>query len=186
MTLTGSIGVIFLKPYSKGLLEKIGITVDTLNRGKYSDEFVFHKGLSQDGKELFTEMIMETYDQFTTKAAAGRHLELDSLLKIAQGRIWIGSTASEIGLVDRIAGLSEAIDIAARMAKIPEGEMGIKIYPAEKNFFEMAFETSRAPSLRTVFPERVANEIEPYFTALEYFAPNEPLTLLPFIFKLDN
>ncbi|RKZ31738.1 signal peptide peptidase SppA [bacterium] len=177
-TITGSIGVVFLKPYMSGLFEKIGISVDSINRGPLADEFAMYKSMDTEGYEAFTRLIERIYDDFTSKAAEGRHLELDSLLTLAEGRIWVGSDAVKIGLADRTAGLSETIDIAAKMAELDPEDVGIVTYPREKSFFEFAFELT-APGVTQLIPEPIRETLYPVLEASEIYSSGEPLTLLP-------
>jgi len=177
-TITGSIGVIFLKAYSDGLFEWAGITVDTITRGPLADEFVLYKGMDDEGYAAFTRIIEKIYIDFSGKAAEGRGISPDSMSYLAQGRIWHGTDAVEVGLVDRLAGLSEVIDVAAKMAGIDEDEIGVSFYPAEKSFFEMAFEIS-APKLENRLPEPLRKIISPVIEAATLYRPGEPLTLMP-------
>ncbi len=182
-TITGSIGVIFLKPNIGALLDDIGVTVDTINRGALSDELVIHKAMDPEGYDAFTRLIAGIYEDFTSKAAEGRKMELDSLLEIAQGRIWLGSDAVVIGLVDRTAGLAEAIEVAADMAEIEHDKIKIAVYPPEKSFFELAFEDLSAPGIIEQLPEPLQNLLAPNLEAAQLYIEGEPLALMPFRFS---
>ena len=179
-TITGSIGVVFLKPYADGLMDKLGVTVDTLIRGHLADEFALHKSMDPEGYEVFTRSILKTYDDFTSKAAEGRALELDSLLDLAEGRVWIGSDAMASGLVDRAGSLADAIDAAARMANIQPGNFSIETYPEEMSFFEMIFD-SEGPMAKSFagLPEPVRDLVDSYTEITQLFEEYESLYLCP-------
>ncbi|MCD6502604.1 signal peptide peptidase SppA [bacterium] len=180
-TITGSIGVIFLKLNAEGLFKKIGVTVDTITRGSLADDFSIHKAMDPEAYEAFRKTTESVYRDFTTKAAEGRGLELDSLLKLAAGRVWIGSDAVDNHLADRIASFSEAIDVAARMAKIPKEDLGIVSYPKEKSLFDMAFEVyENPPKAKLNLPAPLEKAVMPSIEAMELFRPGEPLALMPY------
>lgn len=178
-TITGSIGVVFMKAYSDGLFEWAGITVDSINRGSLSNQFVLYKGMDPAGYEAFGRMINKVYDDFTSKAATGRGVSVDSMSYLAQGRIWHGKEAVEVGLVDRNAGLSEVIDVAAKMAGVKLEDIGVKSYPAEKSFFEFAIELS-APKIKSPLPKQINEALAPAFEAVTLFEQGEPLTIMPY------
>jgi protease-4 len=132
-TLTGSIGVIGGWFYNKGLKGKLGMSTDFVKAGKHADlgfgatlPFV---GLSLPDRDLtgeefarMKEHIMDAYDMFLDKVAAGRHMDRESIHEIAQGRIWLGTDGKNIGLVDELGGLETAIRLAKKDAGIPEDE----------------------------------------------------------------
>lgn len=118
-TLTGSIGVIGLLVNAKDFLNnKLGVTSDKVKTGAYSDMGMFTRPLSSQEINFIQEEMNDIYGTFTRKAAQGRNMVLDSIRKIAQGRVWTGSQALEIGLVDSLGGLPTAIRVAAKMAKL--------------------------------------------------------------------
>lgn len=132
-TLTGSIGAIGGWMYDNGLKEKLGITTDFVKRGDHADlGFGFalpylmlglpDRNLDQDERRMLEDTIAYIYKQFVSKVASGRNKEEDEIEKIAQGRIWSGLAAKEVGLADEIGGLWKAIAIAKEMAGIPEKE----------------------------------------------------------------
>jgi protease-4 len=107
---------------------KIGITSDEVRTGEIGDLITFSRPLTEVEKSIWQKRTEEVYNSFTTKAAMGRGMELDDLLKVASGRVWSGRQARENGLVDVLGGLSEAILVAARAAGV-EDEFGVKTYP---------------------------------------------------------
>jgi len=134
-TITGSIGVFGLLFNAENLLKnKIGVTTDRVSTGKFSDLGNPVRTLSQEERDIIQESIERTYETFTTKAAEGRKMSLEALKKVASGRVWAGSQAKEIGLVDVFGGLDDAIHIAAKKAKV-EKDYQVKYYPVQQDFF---------------------------------------------------
>ncbi len=120
-TLTGSIGVFSMLPNIKKLMnEKIGITFDTVKTHNYAVNLSTVYDLSDYEKKIMTESTDDIYKQFLQRVADGRGMTVENVHKIAQGRVWTGSKAKEIGLVDAIGFLDDAIAIAAKKAKLSD------------------------------------------------------------------
>jgi protease IV len=132
-TITGSIGVFGLLFNGKDFLkEKLGITSDVEKTGKYSDIMTFTRELSDEEKAIIQMEVENIYLDFTAKAAEGRHMNVESLRKIAEGRVWSGTEAKQNGLIDLFGGLDYAINIAAKKAKLADG-YSIAYFPEQKN-----------------------------------------------------
>lgn len=114
-TLTGSIGVVGGKVAIKDALSKVGVKTDTISRGKNADIFSMMTPFSDSERKAFRSFMVETYDQFTTKAAQGRGMKKEELEKLAGGKLWSGRMAKEVGLVDEIGTLRDAL-LAAKIA----------------------------------------------------------------------
>lgn len=132
-TITGSIGVIGSWIYDKGLKDTLGISTDFVKIGKFADlGFSFQSPLfgiglpvrdfTNEEKELMKDMILDLYGDFKDKVAEGRNMSVDSVEAVAQGRIWSGTRAKQIGLVDEIGSLLDAINIAKEKAGIKPSE----------------------------------------------------------------
>jgi len=120
-TLTGSIGVYMMFPNATKLLnEKIGVNFDTIKTHEFATGFSPTNNLSEKEKALLQESTYEIYDLFIDRVSKGRKLSVDSTKVIAQGRVWTGKRAIEIGLVDELGGLDEAIAIAAKKAGLTD------------------------------------------------------------------
>ncbi len=129
MTITGSIGVIGGWFYDNGLNEKVGFTTDFVKRGKHAD-FGFgsrwpilgiglpDRNLDESERARVERLIRHLYADFVRRVAQGRGLSESHVDSIGQGRVWTGKSAMEIGLVDRIGGLDEAIRVAAQRAHL--------------------------------------------------------------------
>ncbi|MFL5729099.1 MAG: signal peptide peptidase SppA [Cytophagaceae bacterium] len=132
-TITGSIGVFGLLFNGKEFLkEKLGITTDGEKTGKYSDLMTFTRELTDEEKSIIQLEVEKIYGDFTTKAAQGRNMNVEDLRAVAEGRVWSGSEAKKIGLIDLYGGLDDAIDIAAKKAKLAEG-YSVSYFPEQKN-----------------------------------------------------
>lgn len=116
-TITGSIGVYGILLNAGDFLDhKLGITTDQVNTNKYSDFGSIYRPLSPSERFALQKMIDETYTTFVQRVSDGRDLSFEAVDKIAEGRVWSGSNALDLGLVDVMGGLTTAIEIAAKKA----------------------------------------------------------------------
>ncbi|WP_329903534.1 signal peptide peptidase SppA [Porphyromonas pogonae] len=145
-TLTGSIGIFGQFPNATALAKKIGLNVDVVKTSKYSDMLLsgnvagLIKPLSEDEKALIQAEIERGYDTFISRVAEGRKMTKEQVNEIAQGRVWLGNKAKEIGLVDKIGGLDTAIKRAAALANLSSYKV---IYgTTSKNFLSELFSST--------------------------------------------
>jgi len=117
-TMTGSIGVISQVINIEGLLEKLGIQIETFKGGKYKDMYWGVRELTPEEEEIMQQMIDEYYEQFVDVVAEGRGLSREEVRNLATGQIYTGTEAKELGLVDELGDLDTAIDLAAGLAGI--------------------------------------------------------------------
>ncbi|MFN2440563.1 MAG: S49 family peptidase, partial [Chitinophagaceae bacterium] len=118
-TITGSIGVFGLIPNMQGFFnEKLGVTFDGVKTATYADGGTVYRPLSEGEKNFAQETVDRIYLQFKQRVAQGRKKDIAYIDSIAQGRVWSGEDALRLGLVDKIGGLQNAVDCAARMAKL--------------------------------------------------------------------
>ncbi|MBK7710014.1 MAG: signal peptide peptidase SppA [Bacteroidales bacterium] len=118
-TISGSIGVFGLLPNAGELLEKkLGLSTETVNTNKNSDFPSVYRPMNTYEKEIMQKSIENIYSDFVTKVSLGRKKSFESVDSIGQGRVWSGVSAKEIGLVDEIRGLTDAIKGAAELAGI--------------------------------------------------------------------
>jgi protease IV len=108
-TLTGSIGVFVIRPVLAGLMEKLGVGIESITRGARADLLLSTKPLSAETRAVLRDDVQHTYDRFLGRVAEGRKLEVAAVDKVARGRVWTGAQALEIGLVDRLGGIPEAV-----------------------------------------------------------------------------
>ncbi|MCI0492295.1 MAG: signal peptide peptidase SppA [Planctomycetes bacterium] len=139
-TVTGSIGVVGGKLALRGLYDKLGITTETIERGKNSGLFSSSGKFTDSQQAAVKEMMQDMYRQFTSKAAQGRNMPLDNLEKLAGGRIYSGRQAKDNGLIDELGTLHDAINEAKKLAGIDKDEqVRIETLPEPMNFFETLF-----------------------------------------------
>jgi protease-4 len=117
-TITGSIGVVFAKPVIERLYEKVGITNEVFKAGEHSDAMSASRRLTDEEMELLGGYIDGMYDYFLEHVSASRKIEMDEVKRIARGRVYFGTQALEIRLIDRLGGLGDAVEHAAALAGI--------------------------------------------------------------------
>lgn len=118
-TITGSIGVFGLLPNMQGLLNnKLGITIDTVKTNKFSDIGTPFRALTEEERMIIQKGVDDIYIDFITKVGEGRDLTPDQVDSIGQGRVWSGVDALDLGLVDQLGGLEDAIALAAEKAEL--------------------------------------------------------------------
>ncbi len=115
-SMTGSIGVIMQLPHAEELLKKVGIGIEVVKSGEYKDLGSVARGLSEGEREILEELVNDVYEQFVDAVAENRSLSRQAVLQVADGRVISGERAAELGLIDGIATLQEAIERAGRMA----------------------------------------------------------------------
>ena len=128
-TLTGSIGIFGTVPNLSKIREKIGLDVDAVSTNKHSGltTNAVTKGMNPQEMALMQNMVERGYDLFTRRCAAGRDMTQDEIKKIGEGRVWLGKDALEIGLVDSLGNINDAIDKAVELAQL--GEYNLVTYP---------------------------------------------------------
>jgi protease-4 len=154
VTLTGSIGVIASWFYDKGLNNKLGLSVDIMQRGAHADMMAGmilpHRDLKPEEEARYKEYILDLYGDFTQRVAANRNMDIERVEELAQGRVYSGLGALNAGLIDSIGGIDDAIRIARELANIPDNRrIAVMEYPKPK-FFDKMLEylfTSKTNSL---------------------------------------
>ena len=120
-TITGSIGVFSIIPnLQNAFKDKLGITFDGVKTAPYADAGSTTRPLSEQEKKFFQSSVDTIYNLFKTRVASGRKKSVDYIDSIAQGRVWTGDDGIEVGIVDRIGTLQDAVNCAARMAKLSD------------------------------------------------------------------
>ena len=134
-TITGSIGIFGMIPCASELIEnKLGVHMATVKTNENADLSPLFKKLTPAQKGAMQNMINEGYELFTKRCADGRHVTQDSIKQIAEGRVWDGITAKQIGLVDEFGGIAEAVAWVANKAKLGK-EPKTQNYPALEDPF---------------------------------------------------
>ncbi|HWJ89843.1 MAG TPA: signal peptide peptidase SppA [Flavisolibacter sp.] len=134
-TITGSIGVFGIIPNMGGFFKnKLGITFDGVKTAPYADAGAIYRPMNDAEKQQAQNGVDRIYMQFKQRVAEGRKKDIAYVDSIAQGRVWSGAAALQIGLVDRIGSLQTAISSAARMAKL--NDYGLKEYPENVSWLD--------------------------------------------------
>lgn len=170
-TLTGSIGIFGMFPNAKGLTEKIGLNFDVVKTNQYSDFGMLTRPMTDGEKNLVQMYVNQGYDLFLTRCSDGRGISKEELDKIAQGRVWTGSTAKELGLVDELGGLDKAVEIA--IAKAGVDAYTVMSYPAKESFFESLMNTNPGNYIKARMMKGTIGEVYQQFSALENFEKSD-------------
>ena len=133
-TLTGSIGIFGMFPNMEELLtDKLGLHFDMVKTNKFADMGTLARPFNSDERAAMQSYINNGYKLFVKRCADGRGMSVEAIEKIAEGRVWTGATAKELGLVDELGGLNKAIEIAAQKAEVEA--YSLLTYPSKESFF---------------------------------------------------
>src|SRR6202046_1626456 len=172
-TITGSIGVIIGKLNVSGLFNLLGVSTDYVATSDNATLFSAQQNFTPAQREYIEKSLHETYDEFTKGVAAGRKMPVDAVDKIGKGRVWSGSQAKDLGLVDELGGVDRAIEVAKQLAHIPaSNSVRIVRLPEEKTFFQQFFEREKeqmnqSESLEATF-HHILGLMEPIQARLPY------------------
>lgn len=195
-TITGSIGVFGVLFNAQKLGNDNGITWDAVKTGRYADTQTVARPKSAEELKLYQRSVNRIYSLFLNKVAKGRKLSTDKVSEIAQGRVWSGTAAKKIGLVDEIGGLDSAIEYAAKQAKLAK-DWELQEYPRmnsleEQLFGKVAEETKTALGIETTpntTPDPLTTEFHKLRQEIAIFQRmNDPRGIyarLPFNIKID-
>ncbi len=139
-TITGSIGVFGMIPNMKGFFNnKLGITFDVEKTHRYADMLTVSRPLDDREMRIMQLYVDDIYDTFRERVAEGRDMSVEKVDSIGQGRVWTGTDAKELGLVDELGGLDMAIAEAARLAELGDEFRRVEL-PVQKDLFEQLME----------------------------------------------
>ena len=185
-TLTGSIGIVGGKFVLGGTFDKLGIDTETVADGRLADINSPVAPYSDDARARLQQQIDATYETFLDKAAQGRSMTRDAVHAVAQGRVWTGRQAKELGLVDELGGLARAVAVAKERAGIgAEAEVTIVPYPRPRSFFEVLDSplTVRSVAGGTVWlTSPIGHLLAAVTVPTRLFRPGEPLALMPLVY----
>lgn len=195
-TLTGSIGVFSLKISLEGLLAKLGVNHEAIEKGPLSNAGSVYEDMDPEERAAMEKSVDSAYRQFLAVVAKGRKKDVEEVRKIAEGRIWSGEEAKKIGLVDELGGLLEAIARARAAAGIAADEpVDIISLPSLKESLPIALASSVGSTLGLVR----APDVEPWVRLVPHSVKRavaaiagdgvdrspRPLALLPFGLDVD-
>jgi len=162
-TITGSIGVISAIPNMKKFFNnKLGITFDEVKTNEFADFIPFERPMNPQERKIMERMTDNIYDVFITHVASGRNMTKEQVDAIGQGRIWIGTDALKIGLVDKLGGLNDAIELAAELAGLTHWRL--MELPEQKDFFTQLMEDLQGSSVK----KAITNEMGEFYTYYQY------------------
>ena len=171
--LTGSIGVFSMVPEFSKVTKKVGVNVVSVGSNKHSDMYSLMRPFDAEETASMQAYVEDIYERFVGLVAEARSMEVPAVDDIAQGRVWVGTDALGLGLVDEIGGLREAVDYAASLAGyISKGDYHVVAYPeqltAMEQFLEMFSSRREEPSILADTP------FEAFGKALKNLRDNEP------------
>jgi protease-4 len=187
-TITGSIGVVTGKLVLQGALDKVGVGSGAVSVGPMAEIYSPFKPFSPQERERIEDQMQATYDLFVSRVAEGRKKTTAQIDAVAQGRVWTGSQARELGLVDELGGLETAVRLAKQHAKIDSArDVSFTVYPPRRSVYELLSDPLGRGSGLSVEIERWlsrpdARIFESAVSTLLRFRRGEPLTLMPNVF----
>tara|TARA_B100000212_G_scaffold342569_2_gene330705 strand:+ start:4931 stop:6721 length:1791 start_codon:yes stop_codon:yes gene_type:complete len=184
-TITGSIGVIGMFINIKEIANRHGFTFDVVKTGKFADVLSISRPKSPEEMAIIQKEVDEVYSDFLRKVAEGRNQPLDKIEKIADGRVWSGADALELGLVDELGGLEKAIAHAAKMAAMAEGAP-VRDYPKPTDFIEELMKNlTGSASIRHSNPaiEKFESVLDEISSITKWNDPKGVYAILPY--KMD-
>ncbi len=168
-TITGSIGVFGIIPNFSGLAKDIGIHAEHVGTNKNSAEYSLIEPMSDQFRLVVRESVENTYDTFLDRVSEGRNITVAQADSLAQGRVWSGTDAKRLGLVDELGNLDDAIAEAASMVNLKE--FGIKKFPKYKSGFERFIEDmqgSSAESKESMIQEEIGEKVYSVFKQIKF------------------
>jgi protease IV len=160
MTLTGSIGIFGLFPMVEKLTDKIGLSFDVVKTNAMSDFGVMVRPMSAPERQKMQQYIDNGYELFVKRCAEGRSMTPEAIKKIAEGRVWTGTKAVELGLVDELGTLDKAVEVAAGLAKVTDYQLSY--YPEKKDFFTVLMESFTEQTKLKVVMALLGEEYAPF------------------------
>ena len=162
-TLTGSIGVYMPYMNTEELFKKIGITSDKIKSGPYKDILTNDRPMTAEEKEILQNIVDEIYDQFVYTVSAGRRMETSKVRELADGRIYTGRQAKNIGLVDELGDYYDALAAAGALAKIKPGKDGLPPVKAKEK--QQPWEYLLSAEIATMIKGQLLQQIQSGFSA---------------------
>lgn len=162
-TLTGSIGIFGMFPTAEKLLkDKVGLDFDVVKTNRMADFGELSRSFRPEEKAVLQEYINNGYALFLKRCADGRGVTVEDIAKIAEGRVWTGSKAKEIGLVDELGDLDKAIKIAAQKAEL--ARFCVRAYPESEDFIEKIMDMEKEDYMETMARETFGG----YYDCVEF------------------
>ena len=162
-TLTGSIGIFGMFPNFDGLLnDKLGLHFDIVKTNKFADLGSRNRPFNEGEKEILQNYINNGYELFVKRCADGRGMSTEAIKKIAEGRVWTGAAAKELGLVDELGGLDKALEIAAQKAEVDS--YSVINFPSPENPILSLLNNSKEDYIQ----EQISNTMGEYYDYIKF------------------
>jgi len=185
-TLTGSIGVVTGKFVLQGALDKIGVGTGAASSGRLSEIYSPFRPFTNEEREKLSDQMRTVYDLFVQRVAEGREQQVSRIDAVAQGRVWTGRQARELGLVDELGGLNDAVRIALQRARLdPQAGVQLVVYPPKRSIYEILSNQLGASStgaLGGLLARPDMKAVQAAASMLPLFRRGEPLAILPNVF----
>ncbi|HEV3223039.1 MAG TPA: signal peptide peptidase SppA [Puia sp.] len=185
MTITGSIGVFSMLFNTEAFFKnKLGVTFDGVHTAKQPDAITMYQPMTDLQKRFMQNDVDSIYHDFMSRVAAGRNKEIVYVDSIGQGRVWSGEKALRLGLIDRIGGVQDALDCAARMAKLKTYRL--HEYPEPENFLDLLLNNYRQTIKIKTIREDLGDQGARWYKMISDYQSisGVPQTRLPFEFSL--
>ena len=157
-TLTGSIGIFGMFPMVEDLMtDKLGLHFETVKTNRYADMGDMTRPLNDAERAALQNYINNGYKLFVQRCADGRGMSVEAIEKIAEGRVWTGITAKELGLVDELGGLEKALEIAAQQAEVET--YSVINYPGKSDIFTSLLENGK----KDYFDGKISETLGEYY-----------------------
>lgn len=165
-TITGSIGVFGMIPNAKQLVNNIGVTTDGVKTNANADQLksIFNP-LSTDAEKLMNKSVVLVYEKFVNHVARNRKMSFDQVNKIGGGRVWSGTSAKQIGLIDEFGSLNDALKEAAKIAKIEN--YSIESFPKRKESIEELIDNLQGNKINAKIKQELGTDAAKIYSNLK-------------------
>lgn len=179
-TITGSIGVFGVIPNVKELAKRNGVRADVVKTNENSNHHSLVQGLSPGAKQMLTKSVEMTYKRFVHFVAENRHKSFEEINAVGGGRVWSGKRAKEIGLVDQLGTMQDAVAYLEK--KVNVNHKNVITYPAKKSAFEMIFENLEEEQMtEKLLQRKIGKDYVKWFRYItEPQSQNEIMMSLPY------
>jgi protease-4 len=184
-SLVGSIGVFVVRPVVGGLLDKLGIGFESMQRGTQAGLMVFSRPLDAAGRARLRGEIDAIYGLFVSRVSNGRGLSPGQVDEVGQGRVWTGAQAHERGLVDELGGLRVAVRRAKELAGLePDADVELVVYPKPRSLAEQVAEALQQASARAALRLSLPSALTELESLASLLAPGRPQLVAPYVVEI--
>jgi protease-4 len=182
-TLTGSIGIFGMVPeVSKLVNDKLGVYFSTVKTNEYADFGDLSRPMNDSEKSVMQAYVERGYELFTKRCADGRSMSQDSIKSIAEGRVWTGSHAKELGLVDQLGSLGDAVDKAKQLAEIEA--CTVMSYPGQSSYLDMFAQAAKGDSYADSKMKEIMGDYYNIFSYLKHVSSERAIVAkMPYTFN---